>query len=360
MGADGHRGSAQGAEPGLWVDAPVFPLDVEVESGRAVGRDYWRLFPESGAGRGRPRQRNGCALASAIPDSLFGGGGTDLDGRFAVQSLVAREPFWPPGSLSRADGGIDLVRRHGPAGAGLAGAVRAVRVEQPVSRQRPGLRAVNDSSGGDVQGEQRLAADAADELHGAVGPAGPGGIGPRVDGSAGCRRCRRVVARRLEGRARRLCDRLDYLYVGRECYSSNSSPEISPPTPTSVCNYPDRCRPREYGKFSGYCLSSIRRMAHRACSATRDSASFAARSRAGSAVALPTLPRATHTFRSKPRRLVRSIGVPANFFLNPASSSDSNSIKSGCSRSRRACCFINFPSAANLFQGQTARQSSQP
>ena len=46
-----------------------------------------------------------------------------------------------------------------------------------------------------------------------------------------------------------------------------------------------------------------------------------ARCKAGKMFSFPTFPSATQTFRNRPRRLVRSIGVPANWALNPASSS---------------------------------------
>jgi hypothetical protein len=59
------------------------------------------------------------------------------------------------------------------------------------------------------------------------------------------------------------------------------------------------------------------------------------------------LPKATHTLRNRPRRFVRRIGVPAKRDLKPASSSYSNSIKSGAARSGHACSFINLPSRAN-------------
>ncbi len=59
-------------------------------------------------------------------------------------------------------------------------------------------------------------------------------------------------------------------------------------------------------------------MAHRACSAINGSASAAAFRRAGRAETSPTLPRATQTLRSRPRRFVRKIGEPAKRDLKPA------------------------------------------
>jgi len=56
-------------------------------------------------------------------------------------------------------------------------------------------------------------------------------------------------------------------------------------------------------------------MAQWACSAMRGSGSWVARVRAGRAVVSPVLPRATQTFRSRPLRLVRRMGVPWNLAL---------------------------------------------
>src|SRR5450432_90621 len=101
-------------------------------------------------------------------------------------------------------------------------------------------------------------------------------------------------------------------------------------------------------------------MAQRACSTINGSQSCEAFSKAGRAEASPTFPKATQTFRNNPRRFVRKMGEPVNRDLKFFSSSESNPIKSGCATSFRACDFINLPSRANLFHGQTARQSSQP
>jgi len=100
--------------------------------------------------------------------------------------------------------------------------------------------------------------------------------------------------------------------------------------------------------------------AQRACSAINGSGSCAALSKAGRADGSPAFPSATQTFRSRPRRFVRTIGVPANLALKPAASSWSSSIKLGDCKSPRMCGFIKLPSRANRFQGQAARQSSQP
>ena len=53
--------------------------------------------------------------------------------------------------------------------------------------------------------------------------------------------------------------------------------------------------------------SRMRWIAHIACSAINGSGSAAARSSAGMSDTLPTLPKATHTLRRKPRRLIRLI-----------------------------------------------------
>ena len=90
------------------------------------------------------------------------------------------------------------------------------------------------------------------------------------------------------------------------------------------------------------------------------SGSSAARRSAGNARASPTLPSATHTLRSSPRRLVRNRGVPANRDLKAASSRPSHSTRSGRARSARWWARSMNPSRAKRFQGQAARQSSQP
>src|SRR6266571_7328954 len=63
--------------------------------------------------------------------------------------------------------------------------------------------------------------------------------------------------------------------------------------------------------------------AHSACSAIKGSGSSAARSSAGRSDTSPVLPRATHTLRRKPRRLIRLIGE----FLKRARNSASVSSK---------------------------------
>ena len=57
---------------------------------------------------------------------------------------------------------------------------------------------------------------------------------------------------------------------------------------------------------------------------------------------------------------VRLIGDPAKWARKAASSSPASTDSGGASRSGRAESFASRPSAANLFHGQTIRQSSQP
>jgi hypothetical protein len=59
-------------------------------------------------------------------------------------------------------------------------------------------------------------------------------------------------------------------------------------------------------------------------------------------------------------RPLRFTGVPAKSRLNPASSSAASVARSGASSSARAASAPSRAARANLFHGQTARQSSQP
>ena len=61
--------------------------------------------------------------------------------------------------------------------------------------------------------------------------------------------------------------------------------------------------------------------------------------------------------REGPMRLTALL---ANKARKPASSSRANSASAGARKAARAASFASRPACANLFQGQTARQSSQP
>ena len=70
-------------------------------------------------------------------------------------------------------------------------------------------------------------------------------------------------------------------------------------------------------------------------------------------------PRSSRCARSGPRP-VRFTGVPAKNARKAASSRAARSARGGAARSARAASRVCAASVANLFQGQTARQSSQP
>ena len=74
----------------------------------------------------------------------------------------------------------------------------------------------------------------------------------------------------------------------------------------------------------------------------------------------PELPAAIKRFRRNLANPIRFTGLPENKARNPASSSRSRSAIGGATRSSRALSLISWAVAANLFHGQTARQSSQP
>ena len=81
---------------------------------------------------------------------------------------------------------------------------------------------------------------------------------------------------------------------------------------------------------------------------------------AAQAIGSPELPMAISTLRMKRSRPVRLTGEPENSLRKPASSSRASSASWGATRSSRALSFASRAAAANLFHGQTARQSSQP
>ena len=77
------------------------------------------------------------------------------------------------------------------------------------------------------------------------------------------------------------------------------------------------------------------------------------------ACALAVLPSATQTLRKRPRRLVRIMGVPRNFCLNPSSSSSSTQ-QIGLMQSLEVDGFHTFFPSRNNSREQTSGQSSQP
>ncbi len=76
--------------------------------------------------------------------------------------------------------------------------------------------------------------------------------------------------------------------------------------------------------------------------------------------ALAEFPMAIRTLRTKRSRPVRLTGVPEKRARKAASSRRARSARGGAARSSRWRSFASRPACANLFQGQTARQSSQP
>ena len=74
----------------------------------------------------------------------------------------------------------------------------------------------------------------------------------------------------------------------------------------------------------------------------------------------PELPIAISTLRTKRSRPVRLIDVLANNVRNCASSRRTRSARRGARNASRAASLASRPGCANLFHGQTARQSSQP
>ena len=100
--------------------------------------------------------------------------------------------------------------------------------------------------------------------------------------------------------------------------------------------------------------------AHTAMARTSGEASLRRSSTCGTSVSSPELPAAISTLRKKRSRPVRLIGVPRKRLRNAGSSSLSSSARGGLSLSARAPQLRFAATLANLFQGQTARQSSQP
>ena len=74
----------------------------------------------------------------------------------------------------------------------------------------------------------------------------------------------------------------------------------------------------------------------------------------------PELPIATSTFRTNRSRPMRFTGLAVKRARNPASSSAASSARRGALSEARGAKAGSLWARANLFQGQTARQSSQP
>src|SRR4029077_19646071 len=100
--------------------------------------------------------------------------------------------------------------------------------------------------------------------------------------------------------------------------------------------------------------------AHTAAPRTSGEASTSRRSASGASVASPELPIAISTLRTKRSRPARLTAVLENIARNAASSRRTSSLNFGARSASRAANFASRPCTANLFQGQTARQSSQP
>ena len=116
-----------------------------------------------------------------------------------------------------------------------------------------------------------------------------------------------------------------------------------------------RCR-----RASMRAFGSNRPAAHTAIARTSGEASPRSRTASPASPGSPELPSAIATLRTKRSRPVRLTGVPANFARKAASSSRASSASGGATNSSRCTSRASRPASANLFQGQTARQSSQP
>src|SRR5262249_26765830 len=96
--------------------------------------------------------------------------------------------------------------------------------------------------------------------------------------------------------------------------------------------------------------------------APRTSGDSSSRSRSASAARLasPELPIVISTLRTKRARPMRLTALLANSARKAPSSSRARSASIGARSLSRAANFASRPATAKLFQGQTARQSSQP
>ncbi len=104
----------------------------------------------------------------------------------------------------------------------------------------------------------------------------------------------------------------------------------------------------------------IAHSAHTAAPRTSGLASSSNRSASSAKAASLELPIAISTLRTKRSRPMRLTGDFENSARNAASSSRASSASRGARNSSRAASFVSRPVCANLFHGQTARQSSQP
>src|SRR5262249_51918647 len=113
---------------------------------------------------------------------------------------------------------------------------------------------------------------------------------------------------------------------------------------------------------SYWTMGASREKAHAAAARTSGAASSsrrcAAATRSGSCES--ALPIAISTFRTNRSRPVRLIAVPAKSLRNAASSSWASAASRGAVSSSRGRKSGSRAERANLFHGQTARQSSQP
>jgi len=102
------------------------------------------------------------------------------------------------------------------------------------------------------------------------------------------------------------------------------------------------------------------RTAHTAMPRTSGAASPSSGITPGISPASPELPAATSTLRIKRTRPVRLTGEPLKRARKVASSRVSNSASAGLAAPGRGANLASRAACANLFQGQTPRQSSQP
>jgi hypothetical protein len=107
------------------------------------------------------------------------------------------------------------------------------------------------------------------------------------------------------------------------------------------------------------CRIELRERPHRGATHQRD-ASFMSRSTSGASDGSAELPIAISTLRMKRSRPLRLTGDFANSARKAASSRRASSASGGARNASRAASFASRPTCAYLFQGHTARQSSQP
>ncbi len=133
-----------------------------------------------------------------------------------------------------------------------------------------------------------------------------------------------------------------------------------------------RCRPlaADFG-VSSRCAQELRHQmlarsgrsrssAQTAAPLTSGAASSISRSASSASAGVLEFPMAINTLRTKRARPIRFTGEPAKSLRKAPSSSRASSRRGGASKTARASSFACRPAWANLFHGQTARQSSQP